>query len=192
MANKKTLALTTEHYKEIIEAMQQGFVSADGKVFKPNSRIATALVLQANLGLRIGDVVQLRLTSFVKDGERYRLDIVEDKTEKTRTFTVPTEVYNYVKMYALENGIQKAKLFDLSERAIQKQLKLVCDHLGLQGISTHSFRKYFATQIYINNNYNVKLVSELLQHSSVAITQKYIGIQQKDVEQALQNHICLM
>ena len=100
MANKKTLALTTEHYKEIIEAMQQGFVSADGKVFKPNSRIATALVLQANLGLRIGDVVQLRLTSFVKDGERYRLDIVEDKTEKTRTFTVPTEVYNYVKMYA--------------------------------------------------------------------------------------------
>lgn len=192
MANKKTLALTTEQYKNIIETMQQGFISEDGKVFKPNNRIATALVLQANLGLRIGDVLQLRLTSFVKDGERYRLDIVEDKTEKTRTFTVPTEVYNYVRMYALENGLQKAKLFDLSERAIQKQLKLVCDYLGLDGISTHSFRKYFATQIYINNNYNVKLVSELLQHSSVAITQKYIGIQQKDLEVALQNHICLM
>lgn len=193
MANKKTLALTTEQYKEIIQTMQQGFTGADNKVFKPNSRIATALVLQANLGLRIGDVMQLRLTSFVKDGERYRLDLVEEKTGKTRTFTVPVEIYSYIKNYAYDNSIKaEAKLFDMTDRAIQKQLKLVCDHLGLTGVSTHSFRKYFATQIYVNNNYNVKLVCDLLQHSSLAITQKYIGIQQKDIENALANHIQLI
>lgn len=193
MANKKTLALTTEQYKEIIQTMQQGFTGADGKVFKPNQRIATALVLQANLGLRIGDVVQLRLNSFVKDGDRYRLDLVEEKTGKTRTFTVPMEIYSYIKNYAYDNNIKAtAKLFDMTDRAIQKQLKLVCDHLGLEGVSTHSFRKYFATQIYVNNNYNIKLVCDLLQHSSLAITQKYIGIQQKDLEQALANHIQLI
>lgn len=193
MANKKTLALTTEQYKEIIQTMQQGFTGADGKVFKPNSRIATALVLQANLGLRIGDVMALRLTSFVKDGDRYRLDLVEEKTGKTRTFTVPMEIYSYIKNYAYDNNIKaEAKLFDMTDRAIQKQLKLVCDQLGLAGVSTHSFRKYFATQIYVNNNYNVKLVCDLLQHSSLAITQKYIGIQQKDLENALANHIQLI
>lgn len=193
MANKKTLALTTEQYKEIIQTMQQGFTGADGKVFKPNSRIATALVLQANLGLRIGDVMALRLTSFVKDGDRYRLDLTEEKTGKTRTFTVPIEIYSYIKNYAYDNSIKaEAKLFDMTDRAIQKQLKLVCDHLGLAGVSTHSFRKYFATQIYVNNNYNVKLVCDLLQHSSLAITQKYIGIQQKDLENALANHIQLI
>ena len=193
MANKKTLALTTEQYKDIITTMRTGFIGADDKVFNPNTRIATILVLQANLGLRIGDVLQLRLNSFIKDGDRYRLDITEKKTSKSRTFTVPAEIYSYIQGYAYDNEIKvTAKLFEIGERAVQKQLKLVVDHLGIQGIGTHSFRKYFATQIYINNNYNIKLVSELLQHSNTTITQRYIGIEQKDIETALNNHIYLL
>ena len=193
MANKKTLALTVEQYQDIIKTMQHGFIDAEGKVFKSNKRIAIALVLQANLGLRIGDLLKLKLSNFKKDGSRYRLDLVEEKTGKTRTFTVPIEIYSYILEYACTNGIKRnIRLFDLTERAIQKQLKLVCDYLELDGISTHSFRKFFATQIYVNNNYNIKLVSELLQHSSVATTQRYIGIQQKDIENALNKHIQLL
>lgn len=193
MANKKTLALTTDQYKSIISTMRVGFIGDDNKVFNPNNRIATILVLQANLGLRIGDVLQLRLNSFIKDGNRYRLDIKEKKTSKSRTFTVPSEIYSYIQSYAYDNEIKATvKLFEIGERAVQKQLKLVVDHLGIEGISTHSFRKYFATQIYINNNYNIKLVSELLQHSSTTITHKYIGIDHKDIETALNNHICLL
>ncbi|MDD4805136.1 MAG: tyrosine-type recombinase/integrase, partial [Candidatus Pacebacteria bacterium] len=56
----------------------------------------------------------------------------------------------------------------------------------------HSFRKYFATNIYLNNNYNIELVRKILQHSSAAVTQKYIGIQQKDIELALQNNVRLV
>ena len=148
------------------------------------------LTLEANLGLRVSDVLNLCLNSFVLDGDRYRLNIEEQKTGKSREFTVPYEIYNYIKLYALENSIKPtAKLFDITDRAIQKQLKIVVDYLGLEGISTHSFRKYFATSIYVDNNYNIQLVSKLLQHSSTAITQKYIGIQQKEIEDALQKHI---
>ena len=50
MANKKTIALTTEQYNEIIDTMKTGFTG-----FRSNNRIATALVLEANLGLRISD-----------------------------------------------------------------------------------------------------------------------------------------
>ena len=87
---------------------------------------------------------------------------------------------------------EQQRLFDMSERQIQKHLKATCDYLGFDGISTHSFRKYFATQIYVNNGYNIELVRQLLQHSSASVTQKYIGIQQKQVENALQNHIKLV
>lgn len=192
MANKKTIALTTEQYELIIKTMKEGF-TIDGKVFRNNNRIATCLVLQANLGLRIGDVLSLTLNSIIKDGNRYRLNIVEDKTEKRREFTVPYEIYSYIKMYCLENNIKPTQtIFELSERAIQKQLKLVCDYLKIDGISTHSFRKYFATQIYINNNYNIALVKDLLQHSNTSITQKYIGISTQEVENALNNHIKLL
>lgn len=148
------------------------------------------LTLEANLGLRISDIINLSMNSFVLDGERYRLNIEEQKTGKSREFTVPYEIYNYVKIYDLENGIKPiAMLFDITDRAIQKQLKIVCDYLGLEGISTHSFRKFFATSIYLSNNFNIQLVSKLLQHSSTAITHKYIGIQQREIEDALQKHI---
>lgn len=62
----------------------------------------------------------------------------------------------------------------------------------MSGVSTHSFRKFFATQIYINNDYNVRLVQELLQHSSIAITQKYLGISSKQLENAIQNNLNLI
>ena len=192
MANKKTRTLTKEEYKIIIETLKSNF-EYEGKVFRTNDRIATALVLQANLGLRIGDILKLRLNDIIKDGNRYRLNIKEEKTDKERVFTVPTEVYNYIKMYCLENNIRpSAKIIDITERAIQKQLKIACDYLGIEGISTHSFRKYFATQIYINSNYNIALVKELLQHSNTSITQRYIGIGSQEIEKALSDHICLM
>ncbi len=186
--NKKTTALTKEQYHEIINTMREGFTGC-----RANRRVATALVLEANLGIRVSDICSLRLADIVKDGDRYRLDITEQKTQKKRTFTVPTDIYNYIKMYALENGIKPHEIiFPITERAIQKQLKLVCDYLEYEDISTHSFRKYFATEIYVNNDYNIVLVQQLLQHSSPIVTQKYIGIEPKAIEAALQRHCCLI
>lgn len=190
--NKKTTALSEEQYRNIIETIRNGFMCPDGHVVKSNNRIATALVLEANLGLRISDILHLRLSAIVRDGDRYRLDIVEQKTKKKREFTVPTDIYIYIQNYALENNINpNAKLFDISERTIQNHLQLVCGYLNFDNVSTHSFRKFFATSIYLHNDYNVELVRVLLQHSSVATTQRYIGIGSKEIESALQNHIKL-
>lgn len=191
--NKKTVALTEDQYKNIIQNIRAGFVCDNGHIVKPNERIATALSLEANLGLRISDILQLTLSAIIHDGNRYRLDIEEKKTKKKREFTVPIEIYSYIQNYVLENGIKPTdKLFDISERTIQNHLQLVCGYLGYENISTHSFRKYFATSIYENNNYNIELVRVLLQHSSVATTQRYIGLQRKEIENALQNHIRLL
>lgn len=193
MSNKKTIAVTQAEYENLIQTIYHGFVTKDGKRVRPNERLAVLLMLEANLGLRIGDILQLKLSDIVRDGSRYRLDIREQKTGKLRTFTVPDQIRTFIQSYASRNGIEAdALLFDLTARGVQKQLKMTADHLGMKGISTHSFRKYFATSIYLDNDYNIELVRTLLQHSSTAITQKYIGIQQKDVENALQKHIKLV
>lgn len=191
--NKKTVALTEEQYKTIISTIRAGVIMEDGSVINPNERIATALTLEANLGLRISDILQLRLSAIIRDGDRYRLNIIEQKTQKKREFTVPTDIYVYIQKYALDNNISPtAKLFDISERAVNKHLKAICDYLGYEGIGSHSFRKYFATSIYTNNNYDINLVRVLLQHSSTTTTQRYIGLQEKHIEEALQNHINLL
>lgn len=121
--NKKTRAVTEEQYKEIISAIRSGFVCMVGRVVKPNERIATVLSLEANLGLRISDILQLKLSAIIRDGNRYRLNIVEKKTKKKREFTVPADIYIYIQNYALENNISpSAKLFDISERAVNKRV----------------------------------------------------------------------
>lgn len=186
--NKKTIALTQQQYIDIIKTMRTGLTG-----MRSNNRIATALVIEANLGIRISDIIQLRLADIIKDGDRFRLNIVEQKTGKQRTFTVPLEIYSYIQQYCLDNGIKSDDImFPVTERAVQKQLKIVADWLGYEGISTHSFRKFFATNIYLNNNYNIVLVQQLLQHSSVATTQKYIGIGTKQLEQAIKDNINLI
>ena len=184
MANKKTRALTVEEYNQIIDTMRTGFSGC-----RPNNRIATALIIEANLGIRISDILNLKLSDIIKEGSRYRLNIIEQKTKKSRNFTVPFEIFQYIKIYCLENRIKNNEvIFPITERAVQKQLKIVTDWLELDNISTHSFRKFFASQVYQNNDYNIVLVQQLLQHSSPAVTQRYIGISSKDIETALSKH----
>lgn len=193
MANKKTRAIDRSEFELIINTIRKGFVTSDGKTVRSNIRVANALLVTANLGLRIGDVTKIKLSDIKYESGRYHFDsFVEEKTKKKRTFTVPAEVYTYLQSYALEYGIKpNGRLFNFTERAVQKHLQIVCQYLELEGVSTHSFRKFFANTIYVENDFDVELVRELLQHSSVAVTQHYLSVDRKRVERALQKHICL-
>ena len=185
--NKRTVSLSVEQYKDIIKTMKDGFSGC-----RPNPRIATALMLEANLGLRISDILRLRFCDIVKDGERYRLSIIEQKTGKARVFTVPLALYQFIRLYCMDNCVPvDAVIFPITERQVQKHLQIVCRYLGYEGISTHSFRKFYATEIYKDSGFNIALVQQLLQHSSAAVTQRYIGIQAKEVEQAIEDHLRL-
>ena len=181
------VALSDEQYRESIRLLREGFV-LEGKIIKPNPRIATVAVLQAALGLRLGDVLQLNMGSFIKESGRWKLNIKEQKTGKVRDFSVPVEVYSFIQDYAINMGISNtAKLFDISERQVERHLNKVFSkmELPLRSFGSHSYRKYFATRVYLDNEMNIMIVKTLLQHSSVAVTQRYIGLSQKTVEDAL-------
>lgn len=187
--NKKTRALSKSEFEKLIETITYGFTYKGIKV-KPNPQIATAFVVQANTGLRIGDLLNLKLKDVVRESGRYHFNITEQKTGKHRGFTLAPEVYTYLQSYALEHSISPSRrLFTISSRGISKHLKMTADFLGYEGIGTHSFRKFFAVSIYNDNGYNVELVRELLQHSNVAITQHYLGVSPQLVEKALINHV---
>ena len=182
------VALTTEQYEQIINTIQRG-----GARLRANPRIAAALMIEANLGIRIGDVLRLRLSDIVKDGGRYRLNIAEEKTGKPRVFTVPPEVYQFLRGYAEAHSIRPDDLlFPITERAVQKHLKAVCDVLQIENVSTHSFRKWYATEIYKRNGNDILLVQQLLQHSSPTITRRYIGISDERMEAAIAGHVNLI
>ena len=157
------LALTNDQYTTLISTIQNGT-----SAFRANPRVAAVLTAEANLGMRVGDILRLRLADIVRDGGRLRLNVTEEKTGKKRTFSVPEAIYQYFCNFAEKYNIAvNERLFPITERAVQKHLKTVCDYLGYENISTHSFRKWYATDIYNNSGHDIILVQHLLQHSEL-------------------------
>ena len=191
MANKRTRPLTMEEYKDVMECIINGFEYTENgkiKMFRPNYQLYIALALESNLGLRISDIKRLTLNNF-KNG---KLEITEKKTGKQQYRNVNAAIINLVQSYVIEKRLRMdEELIKVTDTAIQKQLRIVCKHLNLDNISTHSFRKLYATTQYENNNNNIELVKELLNHSSIATTQKYIRVSQEQIDKASQEFFIL-
>ena len=118
---------------------------------------------------------------------------IEQKTGKRRVFSVPLVIKQYIDNYCLRYNIGLAdRMFPTCARNVQKYLKKVCDYLGYENISTHSLRKWYATQIYKDNGFDIVLVQRLLQHASASTTQRYIGIESQKIETAIEKHALLL
>ena len=191
--NMTTRPVEVEEFVKIVKTITTGgftYKTLDSnkkeveRVFRPNKQIALILQLQASLGLRVSDVLELRVSNF-KNG---KLQITEKKTGKLQYRDINSNVYNAILDHVIENKLGKdAKLFSIGVRAVQKALKIVTDHLGLDKIATHSFRKLYAVTVYENNNNDIDLLKELLNHTSIATTEKYIRTTQKAMNQASKN-----
>lgn len=74
---------------------------------------------------------------------------------------------------------------------ILKEIKTKYD-LSINNFSCHSLRKTFGRQVYNMNGENAELalikLMELFNHSSVAITKRYLGLR---TEELLQTYDCL-
>ena len=194
----KTRPITIEEYNKILHTLCTVFEYQDkdknGNIvirkFRPAKEVAFALELEANLGLRISDILELTLDSFRGDGRgQYHLYVREKKTKKIKDVCISSDIYNQIKIYVLEsNKSSSDKIFNKSIRTVQSRLNIVCNKLGLKNVGTHSFRKFYAMRLYEDNEYNYEIVRELLNHSNIAITQRYLGLSQKQIEQAIKNH----
>ena len=86
---------------------------------------------------------------------------------------------------------------DGSRRAISRQqayrvMTVFYDKAGLvrndgKALANHTLRKTFAMRIYNGTNHNIFLTSKALGHSSISITQIYLGISDEEVADAILN-----
>ena len=182
MGSYTSRAVTNEEFKKIIKNIRNGYVDHHGIPHKPNNQVADILVLEANLGCRIGDIIALRHDSFVCDNGTWKLDIVEEKTGKKRCFIIPQPIKELIdKMDYGKDG----RIFNLSKQAIWKHMRIVTEYLGLTKVSTHSLRKKVANDLYDSTGHDIEAVCEFLQHSSTAITMAYIRRSDKQLENAI-------
>lgn len=113
--------ITVSECEQILILIQFGFKYQDSfgnkRYFKPNPQVALALGLEASLGIRIGDVLELEVRNFRGN----KLITKEKKTGKVQYRDINAAVSEYIKDYALENGIRLGdKLFNIKVRNVQK------------------------------------------------------------------------
>ena len=176
--------LEYDEYMTIITLCQKGFTYKDEygvkHIFRPNKQLAMTFILQANLGLRISDVLKLKPSTFKND----KLEVIEKKTGKLQYRTINRNLKELIYEYALENNIKSNDyLIKVKVRAIQKQLAIIANYLNLTNISSHSFRKLFGVTVYNQTNGNIELLKELFNHSSISTTQRYIKVSQKQIDE---------
>ena len=187
MGRYTTLSLDKTNYKELIQTVREGYTDWDGVKHRPNKQLATILILEANLGCRIGDIMNLTTDSIIDDGGIYKLNIVEQKTGKRRNFIVPKPVKAFIDDYIRDAKIYRGPLFDIKAPAVWKQLRAVTGYLGLDNVSCHSFRKMAACNLYEASGHDIETVREFLNHSSTKITQTYIKRSDAQLEKAIEN-----
>ncbi|WP_372934253.1 tyrosine-type recombinase/integrase [Mariniphaga sediminis] len=144
-------------------------------------------------GLRIGDLLQLRYSQF-ENGETFT--IVEKKTKKTRRIKINQDLKSMVQRIKKKMSITDDNQFIFINRYgikpidrswVNVKLKRIFKKYNIKvegNISSHMFRKTLGNRVLKLNDYSnesIVLLMELLGHSSMAITKKYLGIRESEI-----------
>ena len=60
--NYETRVITKDEYINIIKTLREGYLN-----HRPNPKVAMALVMEANIGIRISDITQFSLDMVIKE-----------------------------------------------------------------------------------------------------------------------------
>jgi site-specific recombinase XerD len=149
------------------------------------------IIFSINTGLRVSDIMQIKHSDLKAD----KIYLKEKKTKKAREISLNNVVRNsYQTMLATldikNDNIDNNYVF-LSQKgtvyrtqSINVILKSLFNTKRLQ-ISSHSLRKAFARKVYENMNESenaLVLLSDIFNHSNIAITRRYLGIRQETID----------
>ena len=131
-----------------------------------------ALWVSCETGLRVGDVVSLERGSIKGRTLRYKAQ----KTGKKGSCQLSPQLAALLKSHGFGRWIfpsPKDARKHITRQAVWKRVKRACERAGVdpQGIAPHSFRKYFAVQLFREGG--MSAVQNALQHESVHTTEIY-------------------
>jgi integrase len=152
-----------------------------------------------NNGLRVGDLLSLKVGQVrdLRPGEL--LYINEQKTGKPNVLMINKSVHKALRKYLDELKPKDNDYLFKSRKGQNKPitvsnanllLKKWTSAINLQGnYGTHSLRKTFGYVQRIYHGVGFEVLAKRFNHSSPAVTMRYLGIEDKEVKDILLNEI---
>ncbi|WP_106494905.1 tyrosine-type recombinase/integrase [Lentibacillus sp. Marseille-P4043] len=155
-----------------------------------NKRNYIMFLLGITTGLRISDILKLTKEDILKS----HIDIKETKTTKRKRVKIPGYIKRELTSYAktLDEGDYVIQSRQGCNKAIDRStayriLREAAEYVNLTEIGTHTLRKTFGYHFYKQTN-NIGMLQELFNHSDQQTTKRYIGINQDDLDQAMDKY----
>ncbi len=154
-----------------------------------NPRDYLLFVFGINSGLRIGDILSLKLGD-VKDDQgnlKDHLDIREQKTGKTRRVFFNKQIKEALNYYLEKTGIFKLDQYLFTNEKSKKNKPITrirayqlinewCREVGIKHkVGGHTLRKSFGYHLR-KQGISIERISNLLNHRNIKVTFRYIGI----------------
>jgi integrase len=191
-APKKGDRITVDPIRDI------GAVKTISKMLYSNPRDHLLFVMGVNNGLRVGDLLKLKVKDirYLKAGET--LKIKEGKTGKENVLAVNKTVYKALLHYletvrpADSDMVFKSKKGEnkpLSIQAVNNYIKKWTKAVNLKGnYGAHSLRKTWGYIQRTQFGVGFELICKRFNHTSPAMTMRYLGIEDKEVNTILMNN----
>lgn len=168
--------------KHTIETIKREFDGLYGE------KVSSIWELGLQLALRISDLLSIKYGDIDLVGERVK--VTESKTNKVADIKLNAKAIAVIESLRASNpddvylfqatGNRVAGVKPFSRQYITKCFKVVSESLKVE-IGTHSMRKTRGYWMYKQSN-DLARVMRMLRHSSVAVTLRYIGITQEEVD----------
>lgn len=153
-----------------------------------NTLYRDLFIFLSHTGYRISDALLVEF-SHINDDE---LEVREQKTGKIRRVRLHPAVLTMIAerkethphhVYLFEVETNRAKGKPISRQSVSKAFREAGERLGRK-VGTHTGRKTLGYAVYKKTK-DIGLTMKMLNHSSAATTQAYIGITDNDVSKAM-------
>jgi integrase/recombinase XerD len=157
----------------------------EGMLKIKNLKHKTLLLLAYSAGMRVSEVVKLKIADINSD--RMQININHAKGKKDRVVTLSKSILPYLREYYLKykpadwlfEGTDHKEHY--SARSAQLVFKEAYKKLGLPAqCSFHSLRHSYATHL-LESGTDISYIQKLLGHSDIKTTLRYTQISKKDI-----------
>ena len=148
------------------------------------------VVLGIHSALRISDLLRLTwddVYDFKLHRVRTSVTITEKKTKKSKTFALNRDAVRALTLFAMQSARQGAFLIEnpqtkkaISRIQAYRIIRTATEALKFQNrVSCHSLRKTFGYHAW-KSGASPAVLMEIYNHSSLAVTRRYLGVTQDD------------